>query len=213
MNDPSDRYYQYGRAEMAAYVPERCARTLEVGCATGRFREHVRGAQEYWGVEPVEDAAMQARTRLDRVLVGEYADVHDEIPRAHFDLVICNDVIEHIVDHEAFLRSVAEKMTRGGTLLASIPNVRFVGNLYGLLAKRDWRYTESGVLDRTHVRFFTERSVRRLIRDCGLVLDRLEGIHAYRSRSRARRLAASACTWVMGRDVRFRQFAVRALKP
>lgn len=88
---------------MVRFLPVAYSRVLEIGCADGEFRQNLTGEHEYWGVEPVRSAANTASKRLDNVLVGTYAEVEGDIPNDYFDLVICNDVIEHMVDHDKFL--------------------------------------------------------------------------------------------------------------
>ncbi len=100
---------------------------------------------------------------MGRVLVGTYDEVASQLPDGHFDLVICNDVIEHMVDHDAFLEAIKKKMVRGGVIVGSIPNIRHITALAKLLIARDWPYSESGILDRTHLRFFTAKSLRRTL--------------------------------------------------
>lgn len=80
------------------------------------------------------------------------------LPDQHFDMVICNDVIEHMVDHDHFLEHIKTKMRPGACIVGSIPNVRHLTALFKLLVAKDWPYSASGILDRTHLRFFTENS-------------------------------------------------------
>ena len=185
----NEGYYQNQRPEIYRMVPESVCKVLEIGCAAGGFRLNFPEQVEYWGVEPVREAAEQARQKNmkvlsgiydEKVLCGIYDDVCDQVPTSYFDVVVCNDVIEHVPDPEAFLVSLKEKLAPNGVLVGSIPNVRFWGNLINLLVRRDWKYEESGVLDRTHLRFFTAKSFRRLMCDAGYELERMAGIESKR---------------------------------
>ena len=180
MKQKSDSYYQNRRPEIYGMIPESAQRVLEIGCAAGGFRLNFPEQVEYWGVEPVSEAAEQARQKNIKVLCGTYDDVCGQLPTAYFDVVVCNDVIEHVADPEAFLVSLKDKLAPNGVLVGSIPNVRFWGNLINLLVRRDWKYAESGVLDRTHLRFFTAKSFRRLMHDTGYELERMAGIESKR---------------------------------
>ena len=173
-------YYQNTRPEVYGLVPKSAKRVLEIGCAAGGFRLNFPEQVEYWGVEPVRDAAEQARQKNMKVLCGTYDDVQAQIPDAYFDVIVCNDVIEHVADTEAFLESLKGKFAVNGVLVGSIPNVRFWGNLINLLLRRDWKYEESGVLDKTHLRFFTGKSFRRLMRKAGYNLELMKGIESGR---------------------------------
>jgi len=121
-------------------------------------------------------------------------------------------------DHERFLVKLKTKMKDDGFLVGSVPNVRYVTNLFDLLVRRDWPYTSSGILDRTHLRFFTAKSLCRSLTQAGFTVETLEGINSVLRRPRkpmdAARAAAAigliAGTLGHARDVRFAQFAFRA---
>lgn len=160
---------------MLPFLPPRYERVLEIGCDEGDFAARLTG--EVWGVEPMADAAAIAAARMTKVLVGTFDDVRDRLPRDYFDVVVCNDVIEHMTDHHRFLREIQDHMRPGGVLVGSIPNVRFYKNLFEVLLLRDWRYQDTGILDRTHMRFFTRRSLYRDLVDAGYRIDLFRGIN------------------------------------
>lgn len=178
MSDRSTYYQQY-RTEMTPLVPEHYSRVLEIGCGTGEFRGNLSQEHEYWGVEPVESVAMVASGKLDKVLIGTYLEMVNQIPNGYFDLVICNDVIDHMVDHDEFFQSIKEKIKKDGYSIASIPNVRYLRHLFDVLVKKDWEYKNEGILDRTHLRFFTKKSLNRTITDNGFVIDQFMGLNPY----------------------------------
>lgn len=97
------------------------------------------------------------------MLNGTYDDVSGDLPDNYFDLIVCNDVIEHMIDHDDFFEKIKQKMAPNATILMSIPNVRYIRNLLRLLLFKDWQYEDAGVLDRTHLRFFTEKSLRNTL--------------------------------------------------
>lgn len=175
MNAKSDMsYYRGSRQDVFELVPEGVARVLEIGCGSGRFRNNFPADVEYWGIEPVASAAAEAQG-LTRVLIGTLEEVADEVPDGHFDLIVCNDVLEHIFDTERALKTIRRKLTSGGYLIGSLPNVRSVWLLLELLFKKDWRYRDSGILDSTHVRFFTFKSARRMFLENGFQIDVFKG--------------------------------------
>ena len=203
-------YYKNQRREVYEMVPSSVARVLEIGCAEGGFKANFPREVEYWGVEPVSEVAEHARSKGVKVLVGTYDDMCDQIPDAYFDVVVCNDVIEHMVDPESFLTSVKCKLTANGVLIGSIPNVRFWRNLINLLIKRDWKYEDSGVLDRTHLRFFTAKSFRRLIYQSGYELERMKGIES--NRMRILKILFSPFLVFVGYDICHMQVMFKAMK-
>jgi 2-polyprenyl-3-methyl-5-hydroxy-6-metoxy-1,4-benzoquinol methylase len=151
---------------------------------------------------------------MQKVLVGLFDDVAHEIPRGYFDLVVCNDVIEHLKDPEDFLATIRECMTPGGYIIASIPNMRHWEVLWELLIKKDWRYGRSGILDRTHLRFFTEKSIRRLFETSGFHIEEAAGINeTFHPIRRVILGTVGAMTLGYYSDVQIRQFALRARLP
>lgn len=175
MKAKSDKsYYRYVREDVFALVPTGVRRVLEIGCGAGRFRTNFPADVEYWGVEPVAEAAREA-VGLTRVLVGTLDEVAASLPDGYFDLVVCNDVLEHMADPQKALATIRAKMAADGRLVGSLPNVRSVWVLLDLLFRRDWRYRESGVLDSTHLRFFTFKSARRLLTEGGFEIEVFRG--------------------------------------
>jgi 2-polyprenyl-3-methyl-5-hydroxy-6-metoxy-1,4-benzoquinol methylase len=172
-------YYAEQRPEMLRFVPETAKRILDIGCAGGLFGAALKRERpiEVWGVEPVSAAAGAARAHLDRVVNRPIEEALADLPAAHFDAVTFTDVLEHLIDPWAVLRATAPLLAPGGVVVASIPNVRFFRNLVALLFDGDWRYTESGPLDRTHLRFFTRKSMERLFTESGYAVERIEGIN------------------------------------
>jgi len=172
-------YYSNDRPELVPFIPEKLVRALDVGCGEGAFGAHIKASRgcEVWGIEPVASAADSARARLDRVLAEPIESAMAKLPDGHFDGVFFNDVLEHLADPEAALRALRPKLAPGATLIVSIPNVRYFPNLRDLLVRQDWKYTDAGVLNRTHVRFFTDRSARRMIESCGYEIARAKGIN------------------------------------
>lgn len=171
-------YYHGGRPEVAKFLPERYSRILEIGCGDGGFCLLLTGDFEYWGVEPEPSAAQKAATHLHKVLQGSFDQIMDQLPEAYFDLVICNDVIEHMPDHDFFLQEIRKKMTPGSYLVGSIPNVRYYKNLLALLFLKDWKYTAKGILDSTHLRFFTQKSLLRIFKINGFTPERVDGLNS-----------------------------------
>jgi len=201
-------YYQNYRKEMIRLLPEHYSKVLEVGCGEGNFRKNLSQENECWGVEPIKASARKAAEKMDKVLIGTFNEMYDQIPDDYFDLVICNDVIEHMTDHEEFFHSIKKKIKKEGCLVASIPNVRFISNLIELVIKKDWEYKYAGILDRTHLRFFTEKSLKRTIIDSRFEIDQFKGINNYRSGG-IKRYFFNVIFMLLGQDARSMQFGFR----
>jgi len=175
-------YRSAERSDMAAYIPPKARRVLEVGCGEGGFGALLKNGMgiRVWGVEVDAVAARAASRRLDRVLPGTFDGVRRQLPSRRFDAVVFNDVLEHMEDPGKALRETVRLLSPGGVVVASVPNVLHLSVLKRLLWDRDWRYEAHGVLDATHLRFFTRRSLVRLFEGCGYKVLRLEGLNASR---------------------------------
>lgn len=148
------------------------ARVLDVGCATGYLAQALRDAgSAVSGIEYDVAAAEQARPHLDALVVGdvERLDLVGEFGSGSFDAVVYGDVLEHLVDPATTLVRTRELLAEGGRVVASVPNVAHGAVRLSLLGG-EFPYTETGLLDRTHLRFFTRATVEALFRDAGYTL-------------------------------------------
>jgi 2-polyprenyl-3-methyl-5-hydroxy-6-metoxy-1,4-benzoquinol methylase len=178
-----NRYLDNPRPEVLRHVPAEARRVLDVGCWRGAFGAALRerGA-EVWGVEQVGEAADVARERLDRVETGTLEAVMPDLPSGTFDLITFNDVLEHLAWPQDVLRDCARLLAPGGRVLAAIPNIRHWPALMEIVNQGDFPYAESGVFDRTHLRFFTRKSIPRLFEEAGYEVEALHPENAMEGR-------------------------------
>jgi 2-polyprenyl-3-methyl-5-hydroxy-6-metoxy-1,4-benzoquinol methylase len=205
-----DTYYSQNRAEMRDFVPANIERMLEVGCAAGEFAASIRADNPgvvIWGVEPSREAASIAARRLDKVIRCSFEPGIPELVGQKFDCVVFNDVLEHIPDPENILRETRQYLTEGGVIVASIPNILYFYEITKILITEDWEYRDSGILDKTHLRFFTRKSIVRLFRSAGYEIQEIRGINAF-----AGKKFRIANLLTLGRlsDWKFVQFGIRA---
>ncbi len=204
--------YQYGednRPEIIPFLPDRYSKVLELGCAYGTFRQNLTQKHEYWGIEPNHFAASIAETKLDRVLTGTFEEVFDQLPDHYFDLVICNDVIEHLADHNLFFQNIKQKLSASGVIVGSIPNVRYIRNLFNLIVRKEWKYASSGILDYTHLRFFTGKSLAETLRENSYAIERLEGVNQEPFKWSLKYFLKYPFYLLFGVDLRYTQFGFR----
>lgn len=163
-------YYQFVRRDIAALLPEYAESALEIGCGGGATLDWLREnghATRLTGIEINPEAAEVAFSRLDKVYQGD-ADLHlkNMLPHSQ-DLVLCLDVLEHLQDPWQTLKRISALIKPGGSLIVSLPNIRHYSVLMSLLFKGQWQYAEAGILDRTHLRFFTKKSAFELLQSAG----------------------------------------------
>lgn len=178
--DPAEKenkaYYQCSREELIPFVPLHTRRLLDVGCGQGSLASTLkrqRGLAEASGIEIIESAWRVARTVLDTCLLGSIEEMELPFPDDHFDCIICADVLEHLVDPAAALRKLARILAPDGSIVISIPNIRFY-EIIGMLASGGWSYAEAGIMDSTHLRFFCRPDLYRLIEGAGLAVAALQ---------------------------------------
>ena len=170
-------YYSGDRIDMLPYISHDANRIIEIGCGQGNFAAQLlKPTREVWGIEPNVEAAQIAAAKLHRVFNQKIEDCIHEIPDNYFDAIIFNDVLEHLLDPWHILKIIRVKLSQNGKVIVSIPNFRYVTNLFNVLIKKDWIYEDSGILDATHVRFFTEKSIKRLFLQSNYQILKMEGI-------------------------------------
>ena len=132
-----------------------------MGCGRGGFgatlRQTLGPGARIVGIEPVASQAERARSAGFDEVVCDYFPTQDT-SLGTFDLVCFNDVLEHLVDPWQVLRETQDWLTPGGHVLAAIPNIQYWPAIIDLFNGR-WDYTESGLMDRTHLRFFTRKTI------------------------------------------------------
>lgn len=146
---------------------------LDVGCATGYLARQlaVRDCEVY-GVDNDPEAAERARKYLVELVIADIdqSPLTDHFAPDKFDAVVFGDVLEHLVHPERVLAEAVTLLKEDGCIVVSIPNVAHGSVRLALLQGR-WEYTDTGLLDRTHLRFFTRSSVIALLQSAGLVVE------------------------------------------
>jgi 2-polyprenyl-3-methyl-5-hydroxy-6-metoxy-1,4-benzoquinol methylase len=146
-------------------------RVLDVGCGFATTSARIQSfGNEVTGIDESPRIAAVAEGRLDRIVqadLGDFAAVTGQLGDQRFDVLIFADVLEHLPWPVVVLRWYLRWLKEEGTVIVSLPNVGLWSVRMAHLLGR-WEYAETGVLDHTHLRFFTRRSGRRLIAEAGL---------------------------------------------
>jgi SAM-dependent methyltransferase len=187
--EKADTYFDRVRTEILPLLPAGTVdRVLEVGCGSGDTLAYLQASGRCrWtcGVELFPEAADTARGRLDEVYEANIEQMELPIAPSSLDVVLCLDVLEHLIDPWTTASRLARLLKPGGVLIASIPNVRHFRVVLPLLFRGRWEYGNFGLMDRTHLRFFTEQSATQLLRQAGLRVDavRKSGMEALHKRA------------------------------
>jgi 2-polyprenyl-3-methyl-5-hydroxy-6-metoxy-1,4-benzoquinol methylase len=171
------------RPDLEILVPAGARSVLDVGCGTGSLGAALkrRGVARVVGIETTPEAAEIARGRLDEVVVGDVEAVELPFGDGEFDTIVYGDVLEHLVDPWSLLRAHRRLLAADGRVVVSTPNVAHWRVVLALLRGR-WRYTAGGVMDVTHLRWFTRETLEEMLAQAGLHV--LED-HSYLPRGRA----------------------------
>jgi 2-polyprenyl-3-methyl-5-hydroxy-6-metoxy-1,4-benzoquinol methylase len=202
-------YYKNPREDVMEFVPDQVRRHLDVGCGAGAFGAAIKQAKgaEVWGIEAVEEMAKVAEPQLDKVFAGDVFEILPSLPEGHFDLVSFNDVLEHLAWPDKALEMTKRVLAPDGQVLASIPNIRYWDAFLEIWKNKDFPYQDFGIFDRTHLRFYTEKSARRLFEEAGYQIVKMKGINPTPSRKLR---MMNAVTGGKYDDMRFLQFLILA---
>lgn len=167
------RYYQGDRIEMLPFIPKNIDTLLEVGCGAGNFGFLLkkRFKIKVCGIEPNSQAAKEAELKIDHVINDFFPS---EKVKERFDCIVFNDVIEHFSNPWEAIEKAKLLLNEGGYIIASIPTVRTYQIFFELFFKGDWQYKESGTLDKTHLRFFTKKSIKRFFLHQNLSITKID---------------------------------------
>jgi SAM-dependent methyltransferase len=215
-SEKSDAYFGTPRLDIAPLLPCRTDRVLEVGCGAGAtmrwLREH-RDIEYAAGIELTSEAAESARGPFDTLITGDI-ETMTSLPEG-FDLILALDVLEHLVDPWSVVARLRGALKPGGVMIVSLPHVGHFSVSLPLLLRGEWTYREEGLLDRTHLRFFTQRTAIELLTGAGLVVDMIRTVRVGPDlRSPLKRwYALKLLSWILPARLLDWQFLIRAGGP
>lgn len=169
-------YYSRERSWPALFAIKRQSRILDIGCGQGNLGAFLKQAFacHVTGLDILEENTQKALKVLDKVLLGDIETMDLNELEGPFDYIIFSDCLEHLLDPEKVLLRLRHLLqSKDGELLISIPNVRNFRVTLPLLLQDEWQYTDEGLLDKTHLRFFTLKSIKRLLRQTGFQVNQV----------------------------------------
>lgn len=183
--DPS--YFSGSRPDYVAALPDDpSASILEIGCSdggTGALALERGKCARYVGIELMPQAAARARGRLSEVRVGDVETMPLDFPPQSFDALIISEVLEHLVDPWRALDRLTPLLRPGARVFASSPNVCHHQVIRNLVRGR-WDLADQGIMDRTHLRWFTPASFRAMFEGAGVAVRRLGPLTPFGAKAR-----------------------------
>jgi GT2 family glycosyltransferase/2-polyprenyl-3-methyl-5-hydroxy-6-metoxy-1,4-benzoquinol methylase/glycosyltransferase involved in cell wall biosynthesis/Flp pilus assembly protein TadD len=188
------QYYKHLRQEIFNGVPESANDILDVGCGAGILGKALkarRPGRSVTGIELDSKAFYFATRNLDRAYNVDVESFSPPFEKGEFDCIILADILEHLKNPWALMKNYAAFLKEGATVVISIPNVRYMGILRDLAEHGKWEYQDEGILDRTHLRFFTRQEFVKLLAQAGITCDSVsylgtEEMQAYRPQGPSR---------------------------
>ena len=167
-----DKYYENEREDIIALIPSEAKRVLDVGCGFGHMGKRLREERdiEVVGIENEERAIDVAKDNVDKLIVGNVESMKLPFEHGYFDCLVYGDVLEHLREPWRILKEHSCYLKNGGFCIASIPNISHYSIIKGLLNDL-WEYKPSGILDETHLRFFTLEGARSMFRNAGYTIE------------------------------------------
>lgn len=207
----ANEYYAGNREEILPFIPGHVKKTLEFGCGQGDFsvllKERLHA--ETWAVEIHKPSADIAAQKLHHVFCADADQAMQDLPEGYFDGIFFLDLLEHLVNPYALLAKCREKLSPDGVIIASIPNIRYYRAFADYVFAGKWEYRNHGIMDITHLRFFTYKSIRTMFESLGYTIQTLRGLHPTSSRtSFLLNLLSLNRLW----DIRYKHFIVVARK-
>jgi len=171
-------YFRFDRHDILQLIPPGPpGRILEVGAAEGNILVDLKRsglAREVVGVELFASSqGGQSRAEIDRFIIADVEKKALDLEVESFDTLICADVLEHLRDPWGTLSYLTGFLRAGGTLMLSLPNILY-WRAFGRMLLGDFHYASSGVLDKTHLRFFCKKNMLDLVTSVGLTVSQVE---------------------------------------
>lgn len=172
------RYYSLVRRELFPLIVGRQWRVLEVGCGDGATLQALKQlgvAAETWGIELYVPAARRAARRVDHLLQGDVESMKLPFQRGQFDVILLPDVLEHLREPWALLSRLRPFLRNNGQIIVSVPNLQHLSVLRTVFWQGEFDYQDAGIMDRTHLRWFTRRTIVSSLENAGYVVTQVVG--------------------------------------
>ncbi len=146
---------------------------LDVGCAGG-YLSHILSEKKYCnvvGMDIDEHSIKEARKYCHNTILGNVEETIDGV-KEKYDIILIADILEHLINPSIFLKKASKKIKKNGYMIISMPNIACLSIRTKLLLG-SFNYTKTGILDETHLHFYTRSSAKKLITDSDLIIDEI----------------------------------------
>ena len=178
-NKKGTNYFQNNRKDLLDLIPEinRNGNLLEIGAGGGNTLLYAKEngyANNVYGIELFELQNSDQKNKLfSSFIIGNIENIDLPFEKSKFDVIICGDVLEHLIDPYEVLKKLKQYLKSDGVIIASIPNIREWGTVKKILFEGDFKYENSGILDKTHLRFFTKKNIIELFENQGFYIQKI----------------------------------------
>ena len=212
LNQKNQTYFTNVRTDIFPILDAPYGRAIEIGCGMGSTLLHLKtSGMVKWvgGVEPFAD--LGSVQGLDRIWQDPVEQLLAQKALPETDLLLCLDVLEHLVDPWTVLRQLVELLPSGGSLVISLPNIRHYKVVLPLLMHGQFKYSDQGILDYTHLRFFTRDSALELVKQAGVDVVSINGnsrLKPFKNKWLLNKLSGNRLS-----DIYHVQYLIKAVKP
>lgn len=167
--DKDKNYFSNIRLDILSLLPVNPQqKILEIGAGSGDTLVYLKKnglAKEVMGIELFDmPGTNQQNPLIDRFSIANIEDTEILADQEEFDVILCGDVLEHLIDPWAVVEKLTHCLKRNGLLIVSVPNFREMGTLYRIVFKGEFSYDpQGGILDKTHLRFFCKKDILQLL--------------------------------------------------
>jgi 2-polyprenyl-3-methyl-5-hydroxy-6-metoxy-1,4-benzoquinol methylase len=165
----SQDYFTNIRFDIISLIPSNPhQKILEIGAGTGNTLVHIKEnniAEEVMGVELMKiPGSNQENALIDKFQIANIENEDILAAEGYFDVILCADVLEHLIDPWSTVDRISKYLKKGGLLVISIPNLREWKTLFKVVFKGEFNYqTGGGIMDQTHLRFFCKRNISSML--------------------------------------------------
>jgi len=167
-------YYTCERLDLLSLIPEGTGKVLDVGCGEGLLGKQIKDklGAEVTGIELDETSSRVASDNLDKVISGNIETLDLPFGKGQFDCIVAADVLEHLTEPWKTLKELRVFLKDNGLIVSSIPNIRYYKAVIRLF-KGYWDYVDHGILDRSHLRFFTLINIEEMFTEAGFSIEKI----------------------------------------